>query len=446
MAISDGVVYWYLRNWENAVEVQISLLLFVAFLGVVGWDIVKSLVFDIRLVITTFTGPHWRDPVRIFSRSCYFACRASGFIGNLLPVLYITMTHGECEGWRYAMLTPSIICNSTFSAVFACRCYVVSRRNKRYGIFLLAYLIGLSAFGAYVYLNFGKPLRVPFTKWCLWLAPTKGSKFVNLDHVYIALACVFDLVILLMTLHSLVEGGVVHFFLNIGTFIRNAFGIRRASDPELGWGVLSRHLVEQGVALYAIFELLRVILIIAMLVMPDYIMPVFIRAALQNGLNPVVVRMLLQGQAQYVKALPVSNHGSHPVTPRPVSSGFGVTGSGFEKTLDDMPMAMRAMRTSEAQVSRHEQPDKVVVHKGSDVQISATSWISAVTLDGRECLAHNGSHGGSAKSTGQHSNGGIGGSPGRPDSWERDDEADSYGRHQHPHHHPHQHNPYGVRP
>ncbi|KAN0059614.1 hypothetical protein ACQY0O_008182 [Thecaphora frezii] len=209
------------------------------------WDLVTSILFDLSLFISTFRGPYWYEPIRLLTRFAYFSAR-------------------------------------------------------RYGLFFGTFWLGNTFLGVYVYENFGGPMRVPGSQFCVWLPPTRDSRVVNLDHVYIILTLVFDLLVLLATLHGLVEGGLVELAVNAGVCVRHAFGRYRDDDPVLGWGSLSLKLVEQGVALYGLAELFRVSFVVAILLAPSHAMPIFLRANMQNSLNPVVLRMLLQGQARYL--------------------------------------------------------------------------------------------------------------------------------------------------
>ncbi|KAN0061235.1 hypothetical protein ACQY0O_006977 [Thecaphora frezii] len=209
------------------------------------WDLVKSILFDLSLFISTFRGPYWYEPIRLLTRFAYFSAR-------------------------------------------------------RYGLFFGTFWLGNTALGVYVYENFGGPIRVPGSHFCVWLPPTRDSHVVNLDHVYIVLTFLFDLLVLLATLHSLVDGGLVELAVNASVCVRHAFGHYRDDDPVLGWGSLSLKLVEQGVALYGLAELFRVSFVVAILLAPSHAMPIFLRAQMQNSLNPIVLRMLLQGQARYL--------------------------------------------------------------------------------------------------------------------------------------------------
>ncbi|KAN0063836.1 hypothetical protein ACQY0O_003439 [Thecaphora frezii] len=216
-----------------------------AFLGMLCWDLVKSIIFDLGLFISTFAGPYWYEPIRLLIRFAYFAAR-------------------------------------------------------RYGLFFGIFWLGNTALGVYVYENFGGPIRVSGSQFCVWLPPTRDSYVVNLDHVYIILTFLFDLLVLLATLHSLVDGGLVELAVNAGVCVRHAFGHYRDGTPVLGWGSLSLKLVEQGVALYGLAELFRISFVVAILLAPSHAMPIFLRAQMQNSLNPIVLRMLLQGQARYL--------------------------------------------------------------------------------------------------------------------------------------------------
>ncbi|KAJ1027106.1 hypothetical protein NDA18_003122 [Ustilago nuda] len=173
-------------------------------LGAVTMELFNHIRFDINLI----RKPGWTQPAKFVSRIAYLSCRYLSVVCLLLVVLFLCLKFDDCKAVPEAFNILGMILLDSVSLVFVQRTMALyGWKPKIVAPLTMFYCVVLAA-AAVCIPFYGVGYRIPGTEFCAYNTRRHLTRTLAANIVYKSLSMSFDVILLLLTLHRLVDGGL----------------------------------------------------------------------------------------------------------------------------------------------------------------------------------------------------------------------------------------------
>lgn len=173
-------------------------------LGAVTMELFNHIRFDINLI----RKPGWTQPAKFVSRIAYLSCRYLSVTCLLLVVLFLCLKFDNCKVMPEAFNILGMVLLDSVSLVFVQRTMALySWKPKIVAPLTLYYCVVLAA-AAVCIPFYGVGYRIPGTEFCAYDTRRHLTRTLVANVVYKSLSMSLDVILLLLTLHRLLDGGL----------------------------------------------------------------------------------------------------------------------------------------------------------------------------------------------------------------------------------------------
>ncbi|PWN34273.1 uncharacterized protein FA14DRAFT_70819 [Meira miltonrushii] len=310
----NNIVFHHVPN-HQAPGLLAAMLTFSFCLGVITLEILSNLRYDYNLI----KRPGWREPVKASNRLSYFLCRYGCFVFMLITVIYMNLPGSNCHDYAIGINVMWVIPLITVDLIFVQRTLAVYNWNKLITIPLGFLYISYVALCTYSVVTFGYGYNIPGTSFCAYQTiPTSQKPHATVFICYIVLVILLDSLILLLTTHRLLEGGLGNLYHLIVTKTaenRKNKALRKAEGHSVGEVSLSGLLLRQGVGYFMLLELSRLAFLIVYYTVNNETSYQVLVSGILVLVGPVMAGMLFRQTSEAVKraAISSSDRGQGPV-------------------------------------------------------------------------------------------------------------------------------------
>lgn len=211
------------------------LILFVGMcLGAVVIELLNHAWFDIELI----RKPGWTQPMKCISRLAYFLCRYLSAVCLMLVLLYVTAGYPDCSAAALAFNILGMFFWNSVALLFVLRTMALYSWKRAVVVPLVIYYAIVATVSAISLPFYGVGKRVPQTQFCSYDTKSHAVQHLIAGSVYQGLGMGLDLTLLLLTLHRLLDGGLMSIF------------TRKTSRLNSGLTSLTSFLIYQGFHFY----------------------------------------------------------------------------------------------------------------------------------------------------------------------------------------------------
>ncbi|TKY87339.1 hypothetical protein EX895_004016 [Sporisorium graminicola] len=207
-------------------------------LGASTIELFNHIRFDLQLL----RKPGWTKPAKLSSRVAYLCCRYLSVLCLLLVVLFLSLKFDNCQAvpWTFSLLSLVLLNSVTLVLVQRTLALYSWKSNVVYPV--SAFYLVVVAASAVCIPFYGKGYRIPGSQFCGYDTRRYLTRTLVANIVYKTLAMALDIVLLLLMLHRLLDGGLS--------------AIWHKKPQQLYSGLadrsLSSFLIRQGVHFYAL--------------------------------------------------------------------------------------------------------------------------------------------------------------------------------------------------
>ncbi|GAC93952.1 hypothetical protein PHSY_001521 [Pseudozyma hubeiensis SY62] len=183
---------------------EILLIIMCLCLGALIMELLNHLRFDLRLMRKS----GWTDPAKLISRLAYFVCRYLSITILILIICFITLESDNCTALPMTFNIMGMFLLDAVLLVFVQR--TMALYNWSHSV-----TIPLSVFYCIVVVSsvvctpfYGVGFRIPHTGFCGYDTRSYLTRTIVANVIFRALAISLDTVLLLLTLHRLLDGGL----------------------------------------------------------------------------------------------------------------------------------------------------------------------------------------------------------------------------------------------
>lgn len=173
-------------------------------LGAVLMQFFSHLRYDYHLILK----PGWTQPAKLVSRVAYFMCRLLPLAATSTFIMWVSLKNQDCAAMLTTVYTLAMFIFDAVVLIFVQRTMALYAWKRSVVIPLAAYYLSLLLVGAIAVPAWGVGLRIPGTAFCTANARRHETRTIVWNVVYKTLSMGLDLVLLLLTLHRLLEGGL----------------------------------------------------------------------------------------------------------------------------------------------------------------------------------------------------------------------------------------------
>ncbi|KAF6766980.1 hypothetical protein PSEUBRA_001623 [Kalmanozyma brasiliensis GHG001] len=208
-------------------------------LGAVTVELFNHLDYDIRLI----RKPGWTQPAKLISRIAYLLCRVLPPTAISMFLFDLSLKRINCAGITQAIGILSMLLFASVALIMAQRTMAVYAWKRSLVIPLTVfYLILVASMATSVpFWTVGR--RLPFFGFCVVDDRRYETRTIVTNVVYKSLGLVFDVTLLLIMLHRLLEGGLPSLWLK-----RNA----QRNPPDWQGQGISSLLIRQGIQVFVL--------------------------------------------------------------------------------------------------------------------------------------------------------------------------------------------------
>lgn len=253
----SNIVFHHIPN-SQAPGLLGAVLVFAFCLGVISLELVSNLEYDYRLIKRI----GWKEPHSALNRISYFLCRYGSFCFFLITVIFINTPGTNCEQFATVVNVMWVLPFIFVDLIFVQRTLAVYGWNKLLTVSLGFLYLFYVALCSYSVIEFGRGYKIPESDFCAYQTFSIHSEpHASLFIIFFIVMTLLDTVILLLTTHRLLEGGILGLGEIILTKVRKLFDSRLSQgskeNAEEGEQSLSGLLLRQGLIYYVVLELSR---------------------------------------------------------------------------------------------------------------------------------------------------------------------------------------------
>lgn len=341
----NNVVFHFVPN-PQAPGLLAAMLVFAFCLGVLTLELVSNFFYDLSLL----RRPGWREPIKASNRIAYFLCRYGAFVFLLLTVIYMNMPGNNCHAYAKAINVMWGIPLIFVDLIFVQRTLAVYGWDRRVGVPLGLLYTAYVGLCTYSVVEFGYGYRIPGSTFCAYqVLPTDVQPHSTVFIVYICTTIFLDSLVLLLTAHRLMEGGlanVFHLIVTKSTVLRSNKAARKAAGHDVGEVSLSGLLMRQGLGYFIVLEGARLAFLIVYYVLSSSTSYQVLVCAVLAMIGPVMAGMLFRQTAEAVKRTAiVSSFGRDGAVLSQGRSYRSSTGNGQAIYSPSLPISPRREQT-----------------------------------------------------------------------------------------------------
>jgi hypothetical protein len=253
----NNIVFHHVPN-SQAPGLLGAMLVFAFCLGVISLELLLNLNYDFKLIKRI----GWREPHSALNRFAYFSCRYGSFLFFVITLIFINAPNTNCERFATVVNVMWVIPFIFVDLIFVQRTLAVYGWNMLLTVSLGSLYLVYVALCSYSVIKFGYGYRIPQSNFCAYQTlSTDVEPHASAFVVFFVAMTLLDTVILLVTTHKLMDGGL----LNLGSVIRTkASKIRVLGSPHtskknelVGEESLKGLLLRQGILYFLILEISR---------------------------------------------------------------------------------------------------------------------------------------------------------------------------------------------
>lgn len=173
-------------------------------LGANVMEFFNHIRFDIQLI----RKPGWTDPAKAASRVAYLICRYISIIGLTLIILFLSLKLDHCKPLPWTFNLMSMTLYDAVSLIFVQRTMALYSWKRKVVVPLSTLYVLAIASAAVCMPFYGEGYRIPGTRFCAYDTHRGKVRTLVANIVFKSLSMTLDIVLLLLTLHRLLEGGL----------------------------------------------------------------------------------------------------------------------------------------------------------------------------------------------------------------------------------------------
>ncbi|KAJ9477142.1 hypothetical protein PHBOTO_000853 [Pseudozyma hubeiensis] len=172
--------------------------------GALTMELLNHLRFDVRLM----RKPGWTDPAKLISRLAYFICRylSVTILGTI--ICFITLKSNNCTALPMAFQIMGMFLLDAVLLLFVQRTMALYNWSRNVTIPLSVFYCLVVVSSAICTPFYGVGFRIPHTEFCAFDTRSYLTRTVVANVVFRSLSISLDTVMLLLTLHRLLDGGL----------------------------------------------------------------------------------------------------------------------------------------------------------------------------------------------------------------------------------------------
>ncbi|SNX82916.1 uncharacterized protein MEPE_01622 [Melanopsichium pennsylvanicum] len=207
-------------------------------LGAAVMEFFNHIRFDIQLIRKS----GWSQPAKFVSRFAYLLCRYVPVVGLTLIILFLCLKLDNCRALPETFNILGMILFDSVSIIFVQRTMALYGWNKNVVAPLTVYYAVVLAAAAICIPFYGVGYRIPNTEFCAYDPRRHLTRVRVANVVYKSLSMGLDIILLLLTLHRLLDGGLKAVWSKEPTQIASSLSDRS----------LSSFLIRQGFHFYVL--------------------------------------------------------------------------------------------------------------------------------------------------------------------------------------------------
>lgn len=213
------------------------LIVFSVCFGAVTMELINHNSFDIRLI----RKPGWTHPAKCVSHLAYFGCRLLAPSSLLMLILFLSLKFDECRALPWAFNIVAVLLFGCIVLVFMQRTMALYGWKSKVVRPLIAHYIMVVLAGAVAVPWYQRGTRIADTRFCTYESNRNATKLLVTLVLYKVLWMGLDIVMFLLTLNRLLEGGITALWMKSGKALYSSADSR-----------LSAFLIRQGFHFYAL--------------------------------------------------------------------------------------------------------------------------------------------------------------------------------------------------
>lgn len=183
---------------------MVLLIIMCLCLGAVVMELFNHIRFDINLIRKS----GWSQPAKLVSRLAYLSCRYLSVVCLTLVVLFLSLKFDDCKAMPEAFNILGMILLDSVSLVFVQRTMALYSWKAKIVTPLTLYYCVVLAAAAVCIPFYGVGYRIPGTEFCAYDTRRHLTRTLVANVVYKSLSMGLDVIMLLLTLHRLIDGGL----------------------------------------------------------------------------------------------------------------------------------------------------------------------------------------------------------------------------------------------
>lgn len=182
----------------------VLLIIMCLCLGAVTMELFNHLRFDINLIRKS----GWTQPAKFVSRIAYLSCRYLSVVCLTLVVLFLCLKFEDCRAMPEAFNILGMVLLDSVNLVFVQRTMALYSWKPKIVVPLTFYYCAVLAAAAVCIPFYGVGYRIPGTEFCAFDTRRHLTRTLIANVVYKSLSMGLDIILLLLTLHRLLDGGL----------------------------------------------------------------------------------------------------------------------------------------------------------------------------------------------------------------------------------------------
>jgi hypothetical protein len=323
-----------------------AMLVYAFCLGIIFLEVLGNIGYDYALL----KRKGWSEPIKASNRFAYFLSRYGAFVFLTMTIIYMnnsTSSNEHCRRFAIGVNVMWILPLIFVDLIFVQRTLAVYGWHRAMVAFLGTIYVCYSALSIYAIVEFGYGYQIPNSQFCAYqVRPTNVQPHAGVFIGYISLTILLDTLILTLTTHRLIEGGLLNLpnlIVSKSSDLRRDRAARKAAGHATGEISLSGLLLRQGVGYFIILEGSRLAFLIVYYTLNNSTSYQILVSGILGTVGPVMAGMLFRQTSEAVKRTAVftSRSGGEAAQVqsfgRSYRSSLGVTPAGYSSNIPLTP-------------------------------------------------------------------------------------------------------------
>ncbi|PWN34180.1 uncharacterized protein FA14DRAFT_173882 [Meira miltonrushii] len=201
----NNIVFHHVPN-SQAPGLLGAMLVFAFCLGVISLELVFNLGYDYKLIKRI----GWKEPHSALNRLAYFLCRYGSFLFFLITLIFMNAPGTDCDRFAIAVNVMWVIPFIFVDLIFVQRTLAVYGWNMLLTVSLGSLYLIYVALCSYSVIKFGRGYKIPYSDFCAYQTfSTHSEPHATAFIVFFVIMTLLDTLVLLLTTHRLLEGGLL---------------------------------------------------------------------------------------------------------------------------------------------------------------------------------------------------------------------------------------------